>query len=76
MAVILCYRAPDGDIQTFIDNIKCALTRTYAIYEHIIVVGDFNLPNVKGCHDSVIHNISESEAIILRYYELIFSYPG
>ena len=53
-----------GDIGTFIDSVRSALTRTYAIYEHIVAVGDFNLPNAKGCHESVFYGISNSEQLL------------
>ena len=76
MAVILGYRAPDGDIGTFIDSVRSALTRTYAIDEHIAVVGDFNLPNVKGCHESEVHSISDSEQLFCDITNDFFSDPG
>lgn len=59
--MVLCYRAPDSDIESFVTNFNCTLTKLYSSFKHIIVLGDFNFPNIKGCFDSVFCNISEKE---------------
>ena len=61
IAVILCYRSPDGDTGVFVRSVNAALTNITSQFEHIIVIGDFNLPKVKGCHSLVMAGISDCE---------------
>ena len=72
IAVLLCYRPPDGDIGTFVTNINSTLIKISTYYDHVIVLGDFNLPKVKGCHDSVLINISNAEQDFCDTFNNVF----
>ncbi|XP_072050817.1 uncharacterized protein [Amphiura filiformis] len=62
MALVLCYRAPDGKVETFVNNFDSTIEKLHNDFNQIHVIGDFNLPDVKGCLDSTIyHNVTDSE---------------
>lgn len=72
--VILCYRRPDGNTGSFVRSVNATLTNISLQYEHIIVVGDFNLPKVKGCHNPVIAGISDAEQDFCDTFNDFFSH--
>jgi hypothetical protein len=60
MAVVLCYKPPDDDVGPFVKNFDSTLTKLHTVYNQLLVIGDFNLPKVKGCQ-SVIQNLPVGE---------------
>ena len=51
VVVITCYRSPDGDLKTFMDNLNDALNSTFKPYNKIILCGDFNINSFIECND-------------------------
>jgi hypothetical protein len=50
MAVILCYRPPSSDLAAFNDSLESTLNRVAAEFKCIVLLGDFNLPNIDWQH--------------------------
>lgn len=59
VAIILCYRPQTCNILTFTVGVQEALTKVSKEYEHVCMLGDFNLSGVKWTADPIIATGSE-----------------
>jgi hypothetical protein len=51
IALVLCYRAPDEDLANFTTNLDTTTAKLFQSFKQLLVVGDFNVPDLKGCFD-------------------------
>ncbi len=49
MAIILCYRPPDGNVDSFVHKLNLTLSAVAKDFNQVLLLGDFNLPDLKGC---------------------------
>ncbi|XP_072028470.1 uncharacterized protein [Amphiura filiformis] len=62
MAVVLCYRPPDGDVSSFSSALFQTLTTISKEYNIIHLIGDFNVPKLQGCFsDSIPQSVPVPE---------------
>jgi hypothetical protein len=54
LAIILCYRPPSSNSLAFTESVEQTLTNVFKEYEHVCMLGDFNLPRVNWTADPII----------------------
>ncbi len=65
LMVIVCYRPPSGVSKTFSDNVIRTIKNTRAVTENILMLGDFNLPNVDWIN--CVHDGNGAEAELCQF---------